>query len=194
MPACQAEVSFSFCWGSMKVFILGVLAVFLASGCAASGPPQFLVASIEWHSQAPGGPFVWQEFSRTGKVRGSPDASSKEFSDYMYVEEKNMPEKYIARVWQSAGDVVLEQKASSDAALWPGEGHEQVVINFCHSRFGWQTLSLVWPAGQEPPSKTAQRLLQLLRDKNAAARENSVKAMDLLTEPSIRLAASRARP
>jgi hypothetical protein len=159
-------------------------------GCAAPSP-QILVANIEFQAQPQGGQFVWREFSRNGKVRGSPDVSSEEYKDYMNVREAIIAEENIAEVWDSADKVIQRnEKAWQQPALWPGEGYERITITFCHYFLGWQTLSLVWPVGQRPEDKSAQHLLDLLREHKPVPDATALTPGDLLfREESLNLVA-----
>jgi hypothetical protein len=169
-----------------------VLALFCV-GCAVP-PPQILVANIEFQSQPQGGQFIWREFSRNGKVRGSPNVSSEEYKDYMNVREAVIAEENIAEVWNSADRVVQQnQKTWQQPATWPGEGHEQITITFCHYFLGWQTLSFVWPVGQAPEDKSAQQLLELLREHKPVPDTTASTPVDLpFREESLNLAAAPA--
>ena len=129
-----------------------------------------MLAKIEWQIQPAKGPLVWREYSRTGKVRGSPEAGSEDYQQLFNTEERTLPEVRIAEVWDAADILVREEpKLWQAPQQWPGDGFEQLRIEFCHARLGWQTLSLNWPSGSLPNSGAARHLVELLKSNDAAA-------------------------
>lgn len=178
----------------MKGFLLSsmVLAV-LCSGCAVSSP-EILLAGIEWQSQDASGQYLWQKYSRSGKMLSSPALSRSDFKDFMRVEEKRIPEDEIAEIWTSAGALVVENpEAWGEQSLWLGEGFEQLTINFCHYRLGWQVLSLSWPLGEQPEKKSTAQLLLLLRAHGAAA-EPWLKTENLIDSSPLDLDTRQTKP
>lgn len=154
----------------IRIVKLYIILFFLAalSGCAffrAPKPPLIMLSGVEWQSQAPGGQLQWKEFKRTGAVRRSPDTASEGYRDYLSFDEQKLSEAEIAELWKTAEQVVINnEKIWQDPVSSLGEGYQQVTINFCHYRLGWETLSVALPINAPANDKNLQKLLNIIQD------------------------------